>query len=131
MFRFGRVSRSFSQAGVPGRGPSRKSLRNKPLMVMFSLFGVGCGAMTFANFYNTEIDVVFSDSEFMKFIVKRVPALFKVASVEQPYVPTFYFPLRFMEVIYCAKVERRPFVKVKEEKVIFTDGETTFLGTRC
>jgi predicted alpha/beta-fold hydrolase len=34
-----------------------------------------------------------------------------------------------MEVIYCAKFEKRPFVKVKEEKIIFKDGDTTFLGT--
>lgn len=34
-----------------------------------------------------------------------------------------------MEVIFCAKFEKRPYVKVKEEKIIFDDGETTFLGT--
>ena len=93
------------------------------------MFGAGFGALVIANKYNTEVDVVFSDSEFMSFVARRVPSLFLVLSAEQPYVPTFYFPLRFMEVIYCAKLEQRPFVKVREEKIVFADGETTFLGT--
>jgi len=33
-----------------------------------------------------------------------------------------------MELTYCAKFEKQPFVKVKEEQVIFDDGESTFLG---
>jgi hypothetical protein len=50
---------------------------------MFSLFSIGCGAMTFSNYYNTEIDVVFKDSEFMSYVLKRVPSLFKVLVVEE------------------------------------------------
>ncbi len=72
---------------------ARTAARRKQLLVMFSLFGVGFGAMTYANYHNTEIDVVFQDSELMNYVVKKVPSLFKVPLVQEAVRGDFLLPV--------------------------------------
>lgn len=95
------------------------------------MFGIGLGGAAlsvYSKYFNSEIDVVYQDSDLMDSIVPRMPALFKVSSAHQPYFGTSYLPFRFMEIIYCAIAEPRPYVRVREERILTPHGDTLELG---
>lgn len=104
-----------------------KSKRFK-LMVMFGVGLGGAALSVYSKYFNSEIDVVYNDCELMDEIVPRVPALFKVALPDQPYFGTSYLPFRFMEIIYCAIGEPKPYVRTKEERIQTPHGDTLELG---
>lgn len=48
------------------------------VMMMFGVCLGGAGLSVYSKYFNSEIDVVYNDSELMDAIVPRIPALFKV-----------------------------------------------------
>lgn len=83
------------------------------------------------NYYNNEVELVFEDTEKNRSILKKCESLLAVSShltTPKPYVTTFYLPFRFMEIIYCTKFEVRPYVKIKEERLLTPEGEILELG---
>lgn len=73
MYRWRTIYRLYSSNKI-----ERKTARRGQLLILTSIFGIGLAGVTISNYYNTDIDVVYSDSDLMNYIVKRVPSIRQV-----------------------------------------------------
>lgn len=68
---------SFSQK-VPVKMANMQKDKVKRIRWMFAIGLTGCAFSAYAKYVNTEIDVVFEDTEMMQYVVPQIPALYRV-----------------------------------------------------
>lgn len=74
-----RLFPSFAQK-VPVKMSAMQKDKAKRIKWMFGIGFTGCALSAYAKYVNTEIDVVFEDTELMKTVVPKIPALYRVDS---------------------------------------------------